>query len=148
MPREVVKDEEPGVIPGTEFRNMMADMRGAFGDLANLLEDKTHRVDEYRVQTLGPDANTSVVLQPEYEVAEIITSVIVVGPPATPAFTLKLGKRVWNLVLPASQILVIAPVVFSIGRNDDRYLTSAVSGDWSLELGGYADFTESYRSLA
>jgi hypothetical protein len=146
MPNETVRDEEY-IMPGTEFKNMMAGLRKSLADMANLMEDRTHRVDEYRVQNLGADSNSQVSLQPEYEVSEIIESIIVVGPAATPAFTLQLGKRAWNLVLPVSQVLVIAPVRISLGRNDPRILTSAIPGDWSVELMGFANFTESYRSV-
>lgn len=271
--REVTHDEEQAIIPATEFRYMLLDLRKAWADLGNVLEDRTHRVDEYQVQTLGSTLATQVALQPEYEVSEIIEAIIVTGPANEPAslqaatvpagitnpaanativsissvalqsiapigtpfnvqwtaelsgtiqggdhdnmylssplgtirqqgefpgavgvypqqgltgfvpgsaginvqanaaasnisavysasitatvdavaeapFTLKLGKRVWNLLLPTSGILCIAPVRFSLGRNDDRILTSSVPGDWSLELCGFANFTESYRSLA
>lgn len=271
-PHRRVNGEEEPRLADQEVRNLRQDLRDMWADIANLAEDTTHRVDEYRVQTLSVDANTGVTLQPEYEVGEIITSVIVTGPVnsaqsvtsegqtgATPAqnatvasisaallqsigpvgtafdvqwetslvtaaaagdannfylssplntlrqqginpgaiggpyvqqglqrfvpgaaginiqvgqagagtagaiyagsltatvsslvdapFTLKLGKRVWNLLLPPTGILVIAPVQFSLGRNDDRILTSPVPGDWALELCGYANFTESYRTL-
>jgi hypothetical protein len=271
VPREETEAREQPP-PDQLLKNLMTDLKKTMGDFANLLEDQTHRVDEYRIQTLAPDANTSVNLQAEYEVSEIITAVVVTGPvgttvgfssttsvpvtsatanqviataagtPGAPtpipagtynvnwsvalkgtlgaaddgnfglyvgntlvaqslnaenagvnyvqpstlitvpaggatvtvraignatvgavyeaslsltsnqfagtAFTLKLGKRVWNLNLPATGILVIAPVSFSLSRSDDRQLSSATSGDWSLELTGFADYTESYRTLA
>lgn len=270
-PRREVRDEEIPVIPGNEFRNMITDLRKAWADFGNILEDRTHRVDEYQVQSLGPTSASTVTLQPEYEVSEIIEAIIVTGPEtsavqgnsicsnvgqvtnptagtaivtlasvpagqyqasvfadfngtlaagdldnmqfqvgatvirqlaanitsagsaenafvnsiitvppggatlsvnaianasgatagyraqiiltpltvnALPSFSLQLGKRYWTLLLPASGILPIAPVRFSLGRNDVRQLTSSVPGDWSLELCGYANFTESYRTLA
>src|SRR5258707_1207626 len=58
--------------------------------------------------------------------AEITATPILSGTP----FTLKLGKRFWSLIMPASVILVIAPVSFSLSRSDDRILSSLVPGDW------------------
>ncbi len=66
--------------------------------------------------------------------AEITATPILSGTP----FTLKLGKRFWSLIMPASGILVIAPVSFSLSRSDDRILSSLVPGDWAFELSGYA----------
>lgn len=140
-PNVEVRDQEE---PLQFVRDTFVKIAKAYRDMAMLLEDKTHRVDEYRVQTLAADSESVVSLQPEFEVSEIITSVIATGPAG--AFTLKLGKRVWPLVMPAEQILVIAPVQFSLSRQDDRQLIGGAPGDWSLELCGYADYTESYRA--
>jgi hypothetical protein len=59
--------------------------------------------------------------------------------PQPAPFTLKLGKRAWNLLLPASGVLVIAPVAIKLSRSDDRYLIAPTPGDWSMELMGYAE---------
>jgi len=59
-------------------------------------------------------------------------------------FTLRLGGRTWSLSLPQTGVLVIAPVGILLDRTDERNLTSVFSGDWSLELIGYADAR--YRS--
>lgn len=59
---------------------------------------------------------------------------------STPEFTLALGSHVWNnLALPASGILVVAPVAIPLSRSAPRQLTSATAGDWTLELMGYAE---------
>ncbi len=239
-------------------------LRNVIGDYAALIEEQSHRVDEYQVQSLGPGTSvTQLLLQPDYEVDEIIESIIVQGPttvqpptaqsvqasgnvaapgalativsmsavtlqsispglslwqvawsvalegtlaaadannmrlssqgvvietaempavagtypqPAVqwplaatnagfivqsigaatagsvygaeivatpifslPPFTLKLGRRVWSLLLPATGIMVISPVAISLSRSSDRLLTSPVAGDWSLELLGRTD---------
>ena len=54
-------------------------------------------------------------------------------------FTLQLGKRTWQLALPASGVLVIAPIKISLDRSDTRKLTAANAGDWAVELCGYAE---------
>jgi hypothetical protein len=70
-----------------------------------------------------------------YDAQGTITQVLNTGTP----FNLKLGKRSWNLLLPPTGILVIAPVQIPLDRDADRYLTGSVAGDWSFELMGYAD---------
>jgi hypothetical protein len=69
---------------------------------------------------------------------EKIESIIVSGPAAAAA-TLTLGDRQMPLIMPASGIVVIAPVAILLGRNDVRQLASAVPGIWFVELMGIAD---------
>jgi hypothetical protein len=52
--------------------------------------------------------------------------------------TLQLGDRFWNLSMPPTGVIVIAPVGILLNRNDIRQLTGA-SGSYSLELTGIAD---------
>ena len=107
-------------------------------NLARMADDRSRPVDEYRVQTLVPDSELTITVQPQYDyMPERIESVIVTGPAG--AVTLQLGDRTWALTIPASGILVIAPVSFLLSRNDYRQLTSATPGDYSLELMGWAD---------
>jgi hypothetical protein len=54
-------------------------------------------------------------------------------------FTFQLGSRVWQLTLPPTGVLVIAPVQMTVSRRDTRQLTASVGGNWSFELMGYAD---------
>jgi hypothetical protein len=55
-------------------------------------------------------------------------------------FSLQLGGRNWNLLLPATGILVIPLITgFELAEEDPRILSSAVSGDWSIELMGHAN---------
>lgn len=265
MPRRKVpgdpgENREPGT-PEEWWDQVVTRFMQSISDLSGLIEDHSHRVDEYQVQALGTNESVlSVQTTPDYEMyPEIIESVIVTGPSvatttsptqgtvgnnaaiaaataggvalpsvndslsgfdiqlstvgtaamtvtvsnvtggpytytiptgqqslsvrypvplngfsgppqiawsstasavgnasiygianvaatatSTP-FTLVLGKRSWNLNLPPSGILVIAPVKFSLGRNDTRLLTSATAGDWGLELSGYADVTYRWK---
>jgi hypothetical protein len=107
-------------------------------NLARMADDRSRPVDEYRVQTLVADSELIVTVQPQYDfMAERIESVIVTGPPGN--VSLQLGDRFWALTIPATGILVIAPVSFLLNRNDYRQLTSATPGDYSLELMGWAD---------
>ena len=254
-------EPEAAEVSHVFLANELAEFKRHLKDLVRQGIDRTNRVDEYRVQTIG-DQVTQLIVQPDYETAEVIESIIVTGPTqvalpsaapvaasgnavnpvanqtianisaaqlaavapvgtlwqvqwiptlegvvaagdannmylssplnvvkqqgefpgvvgsypqlgfsfvpgasginvqananasgagaiyaaeitATPLlsgtpFTLKLGKRFWSLVMPASGILVIAPVSFSLSRSDDRILSSLVPGDWALELSGYA----------
>lgn len=107
------------------------------GEAAKLLEDKSRPVDTYRPQSLIADSETVITVLPAFEINEVIESIIVSGPPS--AVTLQLGDRVWPLTIPASGILVIAPIALRLGRNDTRQLVAAVAGDYTFELMGYAD---------
>jgi hypothetical protein len=57
--------------------------------------------------------------------------------PAT--FTLQLGDRQWSLTMPASGVLVIAPLSLMLSRADRRLVSSASPGNWTLELMGWGD---------
>ncbi len=132
--------DEEEIIHPSWVRESVHQVILSLRNLAKLIQDKSRRVDEYRIQTLAGDSETLITLTPDFErIPEIIESVVITGPTATPAFTVKLGKRVWNLTLPATQILVIGPLSMKLGYEDDRFLQTAVAGDWSLELMGYAD---------
>lgn len=101
--------------------------KNSIDDIAQYYIDVTNRVDEYRVQSLGGETLTSEALTPDYECDEIITGIIVTGPPGgTPV--IKLGKRAWGVVMPATGLLLISPIQIKLGRSDDRLLiASAVS---------------------
>jgi hypothetical protein len=107
-------------------------------NLARQADDRSRLVDEYRTQTLVADSEMTVTVQPQYDLMpERIVSVIVTGPAGI--VNVQLGDRYWTLTIPATGILVIAPVSFLLGRNDYRVLTSATPGDYGLELMGWAD---------
>lgn len=114
-------------------------MKMQLQNLAVMSADHSRPVDEYQSQTLVAETtNNSLELQPQYEVPELIECIIITGP--TGAFTLQLGDRTWNLVMPATQCMTIgAPMRLLLSRNDRRVLTSAVTGEWTLELTGHAD---------
>lgn len=108
-----------------------------FKRMAIAIEDRSMAVDEYQSQTLVGPITNQINLQAQYETGERITSIIVVGPAGTA--TVVLGDRVMPLTIPASGILVIAPISIFIGRDDIRQLTTATPGQINLILGGFAD---------
>ena len=117
----------------------MLAMREALGDIARQAENRSNPVDEYNSAPITGAATESVVtVLPTYEyMPEKIESVIVGGP--TGLVTIQLGDRVWSVTIPASGILVIAPVAMILGRNDARTLTAQTPGQYFLELMGIGD---------
>lgn len=112
-------------------------LRQKLEELANFTEDRSRPVDEYQPQEIIGEQETTLNVSPQWETNERITSVLITGPPGT--ITVFLGDRIWPLTIPASGVLVIAPVSIFLSRGDTRQLTSATPGQYSLELMGYAD---------
>lgn len=113
-------------------------LKNEISKMAVMIEDRSRPVDEYQPQEVIGETETTIVIQPQWDTTERITTVVIVGPPAgTP--TLQLGDRVWPLVIPASGILVIAPINIFLTRSDTRQLTVGTPGQYSVHLGGYAD---------
>jgi hypothetical protein len=108
--------------------------------LARQLQDLTKPVDEYSIVSSYTPAGESVLeVLPTFDtINEKIESIFITGPPTT-AFTLQLGDRTWTLTTDVSGKVIIAPVGIMLSRNDRRILTSAVNGNWNLELMGHAD---------
>jgi len=111
----------------------------AVGVIARMAENRGSPVDEYNSAAItGAGSSASVSVQPTYELMpEKIEGIIVTGP--TGAITLTLGDRIWSLTIPASGILVIAPIAIRLGRTDVRQLTSGTPGTYTLELMGIGD---------
>lgn len=130
---------EPGtdMVPAKYFALAMVKLHAQMAKLAQMIEDNSRPVDEYQPQTLTPEGTANVTVPPQWEVTEVIRSIVVTGP--TGACTLQLGDRTWNLVIPASQILVIAPIRMILSRQDVRILTAATPGQYNLELMGTCD---------
>jgi hypothetical protein len=112
-------------------------LRKEFRNLATMIEDHSRPVDEYRPQTLIADVESTITIQPQWEVPEIIKSVLITGP--TGNVTLQLGMRVWVLTIPATGFIVISPLWLVLDRTDQRILTASVAGQYTLELMGHAD---------
>lgn len=110
-----------------------------FGQIARELENRSKPVDEYNSAAIsGAGSSAQVVVQPTYEyMPEKIESVVITGP--TGAVTLALGDRTWALTIPASGVIVIAPIAILLGRTDARTLTPSTAGVYTLELMGIAD---------
>lgn len=150
---EGVKQEGPGPIhvwhpvpsrtTDTERESLGYIAEGLFqlkaqvADMARYIENHSRLVDEYRTQSLAADTETSITVPAQWDlVPEKIESIIIVGPAGN--VTVQLGDRTWALTIPASGILVIAPIAMLLGRNDTRSITGP-AGDYNLELMGYAD---------
>ena len=109
------------------------------GNVARHLENRSFVVDEYNSAAIsGAGSSASITVPPTYEYKpEKIESIIVTGP--TGAISLQLGDRIWALIIPASGILVIAPIAILLSRSDARILTPTTPGVYTLELMGVAD---------
>lgn len=129
------KDQEPIAFD----RKGLQELREQLVTIARRAENRGNPVDEYNsAGVTGAGSSASVVVQPTYEyMPEKIEAIIITGP--TGAINLLLGDRQWNLTIPASGILVIAPIAIMLGRSDARVLTPSVAGVYSLELCGVAD---------
>lgn len=112
-------------------------LRNQNANLAQQIADHSRPFDEYLPRTLTGDSETSINLQPTFESTERVESIIITGPPGN--VSLQLGDRLWALTIPATGILVIAPVHITLERSDNRQLTAATPGQYSLELMGYVD---------
>lgn len=124
--------------PSTYERLGLVHLKKQLERISRLAENAMMPVDEYNTASGVAGTTAVVTVQPTYEfMPEKIESIIITGP--TGAITLQLGDRVWTLTIPASGILVIAPVALLLDRTDDRILRSATPGAYSLELMGRAD---------
>lgn len=113
-------------------------LREALEVVGRLIENRADLVDEYVPGGTGVATTAQLTVPPDYEFApEKIESIIIVGPAG--AITLTLGDRSWPLTIPASGILVIAPVAILLSRTDIRQVSAAAPGNYSLELMGIAD---------
>ena len=117
----------------------MAAFAEQMATIARTIENRANTVDEYNSAAVTGAGSSSVIsVQPTYEyMPEKIESIVITGPPG--AVTLTLGDRIWQLVIPAAGILMIARVGIILGRGDARILTPAAAGVYTLELMGIAD---------
>lgn len=131
----VVRDAE-SQPPPVWVESMVGRLVNDVGRVARLVEGMTQLVDEYRPAGYIADSTSVAQVTPAYESPEVITSILVLGPPGN--VTLQLGDRHWPLTIPASGLLVIAPVQLLLSRTDDRVLTGGAAGAYYLELMGHA----------
>jgi hypothetical protein len=115
-------------------------LQEALGTLARHIENRGNPVDEYNTTPItGAASESTLTVLPTYEMMnEKIVGIIVSGPPTT-SITIQLGDRQWPVIIPATGILVIAPIALILGRNDDRKIIAQTPGNYFLELMGYAD---------
>lgn len=133
-------------LPHDYMTEVLTRLHASISDFTKLVEDKSHRVNEFQGMGLNGESVTQIQVFPDYDMYdEIIESVMVTGPAST-AFTLNLGKRAWTTVLTNAQgIFLVTPLRMKLGRNDTRILNSATAGNWTLELTGYADIDYRYK---
>lgn len=134
-PTTVTDREMPA--PAEYVANALAEMRRNLQDLVKVRVDDTKVFDQYLPQGLLGNSVSVITLQPSYEYTERVEAIIITGPPGN--VTLQLGDRIWNLVIPAGNILIIATVAIYLSRSDTRQLSAASAGAYTLELMGHAD---------
>jgi hypothetical protein len=113
-------------------------LRNELAKLPRMIEDQSRPVDEYVAQEVLPaTVTTPLLILPQWEVSEKITSIIIVGPPGN--VTLQLGDRIWPLTIPAAGFIIMSPVAVLLSRSDLRQLTFGAPGIYMVELMGYCD---------
>lgn len=124
--------------PGKYIALALVRIHQTLAKLPVMIEDHAKPFDEYNNQTLAPEAETQLTLQPQWEVTEKVESIMITGPAGT--VTLQLGDRVWPLTIPAAGFIFIgAPLAIYLGRDDLRILTAQTPGEYTLELMGHCD---------
>lgn len=75
--------ETPSIeqVPDRYIALALVHLRNQMASLAKMAEDNSRPVDEYNSQTLAPESETTLTLQPAWEVTEVIKGIIVTGPP-------------------------------------------------------------------
>lgn len=137
---EPIRTENAEQITPEFIRSGLLQLQEALGEIARQTENRGNPVDEYNTCSItGAATESTLTVLPTYEfMPEKIVGVIVSGTPST-AVTIILGDRQWPVIIPATGILIIAPIAIILGRNDIRQLTSVTPGQFFLELMGYAD---------
>jgi len=134
---KVTAGESP--TPRTVIKTAFERLEKAINGLSRTVRDTSNTVDEYSTESVTADGILTLTVYPEYDkMAERIESVIVTGPPSS-AFTLNLGDRSWDVLTNVNGLFHIPYAGILLARNDTRVLTSAVAGNWTLELTGFAD---------
>lgn len=111
-------------------------IRQQLDKIPRLVQDQSRPFDSYTPQSVG-ESETTIVVQPSYDMDEIVTSFLITGPPG--AVTLQLGDRIMALTIPASGIINVGPTAIRLSRNDARTLTAATPGQYNVELMGFGD---------
>jgi hypothetical protein len=137
---DLIGAEDEQTVSSSYIAASLIKYQESLDEIARTAENRTRIVDEYNTVPLtGSATQSALTIQPTYELMpEKIESVIVAGPVAAVG-TLLLGDRQIPFVIPASGVIVIAPVAILLNRNDPRGLTSVTAGIWFMELMGIAD---------
>lgn len=139
--RQVEKPAVPLIEhePNKYIALALVHLRNAVARLPVMLEDNSRPVDSYRPQTIqGESFATGISVPAQWETNEVIRAILVTGPAST-AFTLQLGDRVWTLQTNAQNFMLMSPMWLILDRSDPRNLIPSAAGDWALELMGHAD---------
>jgi hypothetical protein len=123
-PRSFVPDQE--VQPPKHFLEWAQARLLRHADrLVAFANDYMRLVEEYQGEsTESPEGATSLSVIADYSPAsELITEVLVCGPPQTP-FTLQLGSRYLTLTTNQQGVLLLSPVSFKLKPDDQRILTA------------------------
>lgn len=106
--------------------------------LRMVAEDKSRPVDEYSIST-STETQSTVEVLPQFEFfSERIEAILITcNPPQT--VTVQLGDRQWPVIVPASGIVVIAPISMLLDRNMRRIATTSPAAELTMELMGWAD---------
>lgn len=80
--QEVPDDSAP--INAEYVRRTVRDLLISLDDMATILTDESHRVDEYRPSSLTGESTSQLTWQPDYKGSQLIEAIIVTGPTAGP----------------------------------------------------------------
>jgi hypothetical protein len=136
---------EPDFVPGADrpppegFQDVAQGLiLKELRNVASQLFDTSRPVDEYQSFTAVPTGHLTVEVQPEYEVDELIETIIIVATPAA-TVAIQLGNRFWSIVIPATGVVTFENMKMRLGRSDRRLFTLGAAGALSVELMGHAD---------
>lgn len=147
--RGAVYPEFPGTradnppIDMAYIANQHAEAARTMDKVVRRLKEVAETFDSYRPQSLGGESCTQLNILLDYELQEART-IVVTGPTILAtgnngtAFTLQLGGRAWQLLLPPTGILTerFNPGLL-LKRSDLNQLISATAGNWAVEITGY-----------
>jgi hypothetical protein len=128
---------EPDFVPEPTTNAAEVAQQKIIAELSNLatqLFDTSRPVDEY--QSLA--YTTSVEVLPEFELDELIETIIIVATAAA-TITIQLGNRNWAAVIPAQGFIEFDHMKLRLSRHDRRIFTLGSAGPLSVELMGHAD---------
>jgi len=136
----VIVPEKESRPPEEYIRENVEILKDAMRRIVATVDNMARKIDEHQGAQNFSEQSQSIDVLPDLEGGELITAVIVIGPPAA-NLQLTLGSRHWPLVIPPAGILVISPIAIRLDQRDQRNLTFASGGPGllGLELMGYRD---------
>jgi hypothetical protein len=128
---------EPDFVPEPTTDATQVAQQRIISELHNIaaqLFDTSRPVDEYQSFAY----TTTVEVLPEFELNELIETIIIVATPAA-TVAIQLGNRFWNVVIPAQGYVEFNHMKLRLDRSDRRVFTLGAAGPISVELMGHAD---------